>query len=812
MLGQNYFVFTILIFFLSTSSYATTNGWTSFRHGPQNQGSSPISVRPFLQENQHRTPKTLAVGGLIWGTAIIDHQNNVYVGSSNKNFYKINSSGEIVWSYKIFDRADSLIDSAAVLAPGNLVVIPGGDGHLHAVNRDTGKRVWVFKAYHSSDAAHGQGAVVNSFEGNVQLGPNNMLYAGSDNGHMYALDLSGKEKWNVKTNMMVWSSPAFSKRQNWMTFGSLDGNLYLVNRDTGELLDTYKIGKDIKASPLIDDGDNIYLGASDFYFYSFRVENNKLVKRWVFKEAHGEIYSSAALKNNTLVFGTLEGEVYALSTAGEKQWAYNTYAPMASSPLITGDEVVIFGVKNGKLFALDLTSGERIWSYRTSSGIRKSNLDASPSISGTGIIFNGSYAGIIYQVPFEYCANNRGDQRCEFGGKADKPNFGIPVGENEATLRYLDSLGRYTVSPDEEIGLTQVLKFRLVVMREDLWQTNRGINTLGVRVKSNPPAKFEVKVSSDGKYLNLLPKEALKADTSYQIVISGFHYKQRNWLADRFNWLSFRKFFFSTSFKTKSRKDSDDRVMAQGVWGIKSLYLEQPQALDTYIPAAMDGQGFIATPFAQNGEQFLLYVTPATPSDLGVVPLPESSKTFVLKGRKKGEDLFVDGSLKLSAMGGTIAFKRISLRGQLPAFESKKNLQFYSEASCLGLKGNGTNYKFPLKLINKVCGPTLQMRGMGEMGLQHFTPATSPDLFLNDGLRAQLSVGKEKVKVELTRPVTRKSVLGVVLLDKSNELLTYSAVEVKENERSKELAFKPRDLKKAVRIMLFMDHHLISGE
>ena len=173
------------------------------------------------------------------------------------------------WKYQIYDRADSLIDSAAVLAPNNLVVVPGGDGYLHALNRDTGEQVWDFKAYGASDKTHQEGSIVNSFEGNVQLGPNNILYAGNDNGYLYAINPEGKELWNFKTNMMVWSSPAFAPNGEWMVFGSLDGNLYVLNPETGDLIDKVKIGYDIKTSPMTDEVGNIYFGCSNFIFYSY---------------------------------------------------------------------------------------------------------------------------------------------------------------------------------------------------------------------------------------------------------------------------------------------------------------------------------------------------------------------------------------------------------------------------------------------------------------------------------------------------------------------------------------------------------------
>jgi hypothetical protein len=62
------------------------------------------------------------------------------------------------------------------------VIIPGGDGYLHSVDKITGHKNWVFKADGADDGTHQGGVIVNSFEGNVTQGPDQTIYAGTDNG------------------------------------------------------------------------------------------------------------------------------------------------------------------------------------------------------------------------------------------------------------------------------------------------------------------------------------------------------------------------------------------------------------------------------------------------------------------------------------------------------------------------------------------------------------------------------------------------------------------------------------------------------
>lgn len=106
------------------------------------------------------------------GTCVIDAEDSLYVGSSSGKFFKIDNKGQIVWVYNLVSKTDSLVDSAAVIHPSGFVVVPGGDGFLHALNMNTGELIWRLKAPHNvDDKVDRSGVVVNSFDGNVQVHP-----------------------------------------------------------------------------------------------------------------------------------------------------------------------------------------------------------------------------------------------------------------------------------------------------------------------------------------------------------------------------------------------------------------------------------------------------------------------------------------------------------------------------------------------------------------------------------------------------------------------------------------------------------------
>ncbi len=721
------------------ASSASDAPWPTFRGGQFNQGVSNYSLRGSCDGDCQ--VKEIELGGLIWSTPVIDRDGTVYVGTTIKRMFALNPNGDLKWSYMLFDRADSLVDSAAALTASGKVIVPGGDGFLHGVDAKTGERLWTFEAKGVDANEHSAGATVNSFEGNVVIGPNGLIYAGSDNAFMYAIDENGKERWHYETGMTIWSIPCFDKDGRWMAFGSLDGKLYLLNPETGAKLDIYDAKSDIKTAVVTDGQGRIYFGTSGGHVVALKVEKKNgqynLRKLWSFK-ANGEIYSSPALANGRIFFGSMGGSVYALSTNGKLAWQYRTYSPVASSPVVTRDGALIFGAANGKFFALDTQTGNRRWSYRTVDSIQKVNLDASPALDPEGNIWVGSYRGIFYRIPSGYCLTVREkDERCEFGGMADVPEFalGPNAPSNVATLRAESMNGHYERIVTDAISRSAPLRLRLVVFRDGEYLPTGAISASGLKVRLwrngvevNAKDEISWRVSSDGKYLNILPRTFLASEAKYEIEVRGAYYPQKHWIMDRLQFFSLRKFRGRIEFRTMAASPVAWPKEGAPGFAIKSLYLMQPKALDTNVPAALDAQGYIMRPFAvsQNDDRFLALVLPGLPSDAGVDLLPEPNRAFVVEARKSDEAIMARGKFELSAMGATIPFDWFVMNGRLDQNWNLVDSTFTVSASCLSVKGNSKSYRFPYKMINQVCDHELRMSGIAMFKSQTLAPTQAP--------------------------------------------------------------------------------------
>ena len=692
--------------------------WTSFRGDHQNTGRVNTSV---YQVGEGYSPKveSFKTNGLIWGSAVEDKAGNIYVGSADKYMYAFTKSFKLKWKYKLFDKADSLIDSAAVVTSKGLLVIPGGDGYLHAVDKETGERKWIFKASGASDEDHSSGVIVNSFEGNVTEGPNGYLYAGNDNGYFYCLDQAGKLIWSIKTDMMIWSMAAFSANNDWMVFGSLDKHIYLVNPSNGKIFHKKKIGAEIKASPSIDE-DKIFFGDSQGRYHGFEVvpkrKGHFRLKRIFKTKVGGEIYSSTANKDGKLVVGSLDGKMYSFDQKGKLRWSFNAYAPISSSPIIDKNNNVYFGTRAGKMYAVNLDSGHRVWSYKTSASNSKVNLDASPLLTQSGYLINGSYSGYIYRVPAVFCLDPVNRDLCEYGQNQDLPEFARGLVDGTHYIAK-DRNGDYYKLEDYKYQYPQVLKLKLVHIHNGKFINKMAVNPIGL--KSNLEG-FETVISSDGETINFVPTK--KPMNEIKFSLRGTLYKKTHWLWDRFKYVGLKKFENTFALKVKENNSSsvvEELLTNKKALYVNSLYVSQPKSLDTYIPAALDGQAFKLELFDYNSinQTLKAKVTPATMTTNGFEVMDEPSKIFYIDGKIEGADLIFTGSFKIAAMGGTIPFD--SARFTVNLLKVNNELkgaagEFFMMAKCLKLKGNGSNYTFSPALITETCDHKLRIISTGK--------------------------------------------------------------------------------------------------
>jgi outer membrane protein assembly factor BamB len=214
-----------------------------------------------------------------------------------------------------------------------------------------------------------------------------VIYFGSDDSCLYALDTVGMPKWKFKSNGRICSSPAV--KDTIVYFNNYGARFYAVNNKNGQEIWSFntdgenpRTGMGLNwstpknmvmtdlfdfylSSPVIAD-TMIYFG-SGANVYAINLKNNEMV--WKFT-APNIVHSSPAVYDGIIYFGCWDSKLYALDAAtGAIIWSYQTGLDPAnhgmegiqSSPTII-DTVVVFGSRDANVYALHAKTGRKIWS------------------------------------------------------------------------------------------------------------------------------------------------------------------------------------------------------------------------------------------------------------------------------------------------------------------------------------------------------------------------------------------------------------------------------------------------------------------
>jgi outer membrane protein assembly factor BamB len=236
----------------------------------------------------------------------------------------------LLWKFPTDDQ----IFSSPTCANG-IVYFGGLDHNIYAVNANTGAEIWNFT---TGFAARSSVAVVDG-----------RLYTGTDDGNIYCLDAAtGTQIWKTYaggvTNSLlggglvnIRSSPMVVNGKVYV--GALDGNLYCLDANTGNVLWTYQTGGPVQSTPTID-GNAVYVTSCT-------------------QPTNGTVYKLDASTGSVIWSLSIPYELTA--TPGEGNF-------LLASPTVAPDLGMIF-VRNGLLdnYGINATTGAIIWTFQSRS-------------------------------------------------------------------------------------------------------------------------------------------------------------------------------------------------------------------------------------------------------------------------------------------------------------------------------------------------------------------------------------------------------------------------------------------------------------
>lgn len=330
-----------------------------------------VYTTPSIKNEPKLLWKVKTEGEVISSPVIID--NIIYVGSTDNNLYAIDApTGEINWKYK----TEGSINSTPAVSGGKVLFL-SYDGYFYALNQADGQLDWKFKTggenkHYVKD--YYNGIFKPDFWDFYLSSPtvsNNTVYFGSTDSSVYALEIeSGKLIWNHKTGGNIHSSPSYYK--NSLFVGCWDSKIYCLNATTGKENWSYTTGRDtaqyiwlgIQASPSVDSGV-VYIGSRDAKMYALDAETGDVV--WTQNEFDRSwMPSSAAIGGDNIYTGSSDSfSFFSIKKKnGEINYQTKTNSYTFSSPAIDKNMGYI-GSANGRLYGIELASGEIKWEYKT---------------------------------------------------------------------------------------------------------------------------------------------------------------------------------------------------------------------------------------------------------------------------------------------------------------------------------------------------------------------------------------------------------------------------------------------------------------
>ena len=333
-------------------------------------------------------------------------------------------------------QTDATIRSAPLIS-GDKIFFSNSAGEVYCLNKLTGSLIWRFNT-----------------DGAIAAAPsiaNSTLFVVNRNNHVFALDAeNGSQIWKyemgetLKAKIGGWkyfaAAPVYQDGKIFV--GSGDGALYTLNAEDGSLLWKYQTGRRMRAAGFVY-GQTIYQPSNDGHIHALNTKNGKL--KWKFATDGSQntdspyapiitgLYDSPTKVGDKLLFGSRDGNMYAINTetqekiwqhsygptwamastvdgnsvyvgwstnnttcsidldTGKENWKFQSGGHVYTKPLII-DENVVIGSADGSLYKLNKNTGQKVWSYEIGREIFSSPVHSS------GTIYFGSDGGALYAL------------------------------------------------------------------------------------------------------------------------------------------------------------------------------------------------------------------------------------------------------------------------------------------------------------------------------------------------------------------------------------------------------------------------------
>lgn len=346
-------------------------GWPTFRGNPLQTGvaGSPLPDKLVVRWK-------FKAKDAVEGSAAISN-GTVYVGSMDGNLYALQlDSGKTKWTYK----AGPIKGGPSV--NGNKVFVGDVDGIFHCIDAASGKKRWTFDA----------GGEVTS--GGNFLG--DTVIFGAYDEHLRCLSLDGKELWKFNVpGGPVLASPVVADGRTYVS--GCDSTLHVIDTKTGKELGSVQLEGQTGASAAVV-GSDLYVGTMSNQMLAIDLKKESVKWQYEADDNPQPFFASPAVAGDLVIIGGRDKRVHAFNRhKGKPAWKYDTVdkandqpgGKVDSSPVVAANRVYV-GCTNGNLYVLDVARGTLVQKLNLGGPIT-----ASPAVGGNCLVI-GTQNGVVY--------------------------------------------------------------------------------------------------------------------------------------------------------------------------------------------------------------------------------------------------------------------------------------------------------------------------------------------------------------------------------------------------------------------------------
>ncbi len=199
--------------------------------------------------------------------------------------------------------------------------------------------------------------------------------------------------------------------------------------------------------------DKVFFGSSDGYIYaiptagSFEAWAEEWKTLWKFRTGD-KVWSTPVVNENTVYVGSFDHYLYALDTeSGTEKWKFNTKGSIIATPVIV-DDTIYFGSFDRIFYAIDTENGQLKWSFKAQHGFW-----ATPVVLN-GTIYAPSLDGKVHVLD----ASN-GRELTEIDLKAPVSSSPVSVG-NSVIVATQESKGTSTEKKGAAIWAIDITSYK----------------------------------------------------------------------------------------------------------------------------------------------------------------------------------------------------------------------------------------------------------------------------------------------------------------------------------------------------------------